>query len=103
MLMVALQNVALAEMDRNHLRSNYRSYSVVVITFGFDPNDPRSNRGRTFFCRYGPMDKAPAYGAGDCGFESHRPCYFCPFSLLAFRSVVLVVDLNINGLGERVL
>ena len=24
----------------------------------------------------GLMDKAPAYGAGDCGFESHRLCYF---------------------------
>ena len=46
------------------------SYSVVVITIGFDPIDPRSNRGRTFFCRYGPMDKAPAYGAGDSRFDS---------------------------------
>ena len=25
----------------------------------------------------GLMDKAPAYGAGDCGFESHRICHFC--------------------------
>ncbi|KAK5779298.1 hypothetical protein RI543_003188 [Arxiozyma heterogenica] len=26
-----------------------RFYSVVVITFGFDPNNPGSNPGRTFF------------------------------------------------------
>ena len=25
----------------------------------------------------GLMDKAPAYGAGDCGFKSRRGCYFC--------------------------
>ena len=27
---------------------NCRSYSVVVITFGFDPDNPGSNPGRTF-------------------------------------------------------
>ena len=26
----------------------YWSYSVVVITIGFDPINPRSNRGRTY-------------------------------------------------------
>jgi hypothetical protein len=27
---------------------------------------------------YGPMDKAPAYGAGDSGFESQYGLIFCP-------------------------
>jgi hypothetical protein len=29
-----------------------------------------SDQNRTRSCPYGPMDKAPAYGAGDSGFES---------------------------------
>ena len=28
-------------------------------------------------CPYGPMDKAPAYGAGDSGFESQYGLFFC--------------------------
>jgi hypothetical protein len=30
-------------------------------------------------CPYGPMDKAPAYGAGDSGFESQYGLSFCIF------------------------
>ena len=35
--------------NTHHLFSCFGSYSVVVITFGFDPNNPGSNPGRTFF------------------------------------------------------
>ena len=31
---------------------------------------------RTRSCPYGPMDKAPAYGAGDSGFESQYGLFF---------------------------
>ena len=37
---------------------------------------------RTRSCPYGPMDKAPAYGAGDSGFESQYG-----LNLFLFRSV----------------
>ena len=36
-----------------------------------------SKEGRYTSQVRGLMDKAPAYGAGDCGFESHRICHFC--------------------------
>jgi hypothetical protein len=35
-------------------------------------------------CLYGPMDKAPAYGAGDCGFESRYGLFFVCFCFPCF-------------------
>jgi hypothetical protein len=40
------------------------------------------NRGDSRQGPYGPMDKAPAYGAGDSGFESQYGLFFVPSSTI---------------------
>jgi hypothetical protein len=40
-------------------------------------------------CPYGPMDKAPAYGAGDSGFESQYGLFVFVYALFVFGSEVV--------------
>ena len=40
----------------------------------------------------GLMDKASAYGAEDCGFKSHRPCYF--LALIIKYHFIMAQDLS---------
>jgi hypothetical protein len=61
------------------------------------PARPRHTNGRSHVDRessrqgpYGPMDKAPAYGAGDSGFESQYGLFFVPSSTSLFSFIYVV-------------
>jgi hypothetical protein len=61
------------------------------------PGRPRHTNTRSHVDRessrqgpYGPMDKAPAYGAGDSGFESQYGLFFVPSSTTLFSFIYVV-------------
>ena len=53
------------------------------------------------YCPRGPTDKASDYESGDCGFESHRGCFYNKFIHSVFLNSILknamfTLDLNIK-------
>ena len=46
-------------------------------------------------CPRGPTDKASDYESGDCGFESHRGCFYDKFIHSVFLSFILINEMII--------
>jgi hypothetical protein len=78
-------------------RSHQTKHQARRAYYTHTPTRPRDTNARSHVDRessrqgpYGPMDKAPAYGAGDSGFESQYGLFFVPSSTTLFSFIYVV-------------